>query len=441
MTRQIQYVPILVDSSDNEVNLTYVMVIPLDVGSDVDHLDENQLKNEAIRTEKTISTGIAKYRDSLIPKHVHEDLASGKCRKIILDYSLEGYWDIDWNYISTLFGIPLSKIVWVTSIWDPKFLDENNEVTVVFTNQWERFLHGHIERTVPNSLEIILPGDRPIDNCPIIQGLAQQIKDIRDLKIRKYHGLSYNRVPHMHRLYLLTKIKTKGLIDSTAYSWGGLQNATLWSNPGYVELELEAGKEKGYLNQFDDESFRELVKLNRVVFPGEELETNKAHSINFDHIKDCYFQIISETKVINAKQSANGTVPTPFLSEKSYKPFISGMPFVMWGQMGTVQALRRQKYNCYDNWINHEYDSIIDNGKRMEALMTEVERLYAIPPEQWSIMLKEMLPTIEQNINQFNTNGNTFSLNTDFGEFTYIFDEYGQMHRETIIDPYVLSNC
>ena len=46
MTRQqIQYVPILVDSSDNEVNLTYVMVIPLDVGSDVDHLDENQLKN------------------------------------------------------------------------------------------------------------------------------------------------------------------------------------------------------------------------------------------------------------------------------------------------------------------------------------------------------------------------------------------------------------
>lgn len=418
MTRQIQYVPILVDSSDNEVNLTYVMVIPLDVGSDVDHLDENQLKTEAIRTEKTISTGIAKYRDSLIPKHVHEDLASGKCRKIILDYSVEGYWDIDWNYISTLFGIPLSKIVWVTSIWDPKFLDENNEVTAVFTNQWERFLHGHIERTVPNSLEIILPRDRPIDNCPIIQGLAQQIKDIRDLKIRKYHGLSYNRMPHVHRIYLLTKLKTEGLLGRTSYSWGGNSlnhNNSEW-NLKHIEYIFNQGKELKYLISDDNKSLNEIMKSKQITFPNEELKTNKADSINFDHIKDCYFQIITETVVDNYKSKEIKS--TPFLSEKSYKSFISGMPFVMWGQAGTVNALSEQGYHCYNKWIDHSYDSITDSSKRLETLMTEIKRLYAIPSEQWSIMLKEMLPVIEHNIKQsqrFNRENVDF-INDDFRE-------------------------
>jgi hypothetical protein len=453
--KQIMYIPILVDSSD-EVDLTYVMCIGLSAWKDADHLSGALLRVEAIREEEIIQSGIAKYRDSLIPKYVHEDLSTGKCKKIILDYSTEGYYDIEWDYVSTLFGVEKSKIIWVTGIYNPKFLDDNNEVTVVFDNFWERFLHITINRNLPNSLESILfsylphfkyflmkDEIRPIETCPVIRGVNQQVQDIEDLKIRKYHGLSYNRQPHLHRLYLLTKLKTEGLIDSTAYSWGGLGAywRDHWKDPANIASQLKVAKDTGYLNKFDDVSFREIVKSKQIVFPGEELDTNKADSINFDHIKDCYFQIISETMVINAKQSANGIVPTPFLSEKSYKPFISGMPFVMWGQMGTVQALRGQKYNCYDNWINHEYDSIIDNGERFEALMTEVKRLYAIPPKQWSIMLKEMLPIIKYNIEQFNRNAITFRLSTNFGEFTYIFDKEGQMHRQTIVSPDVLSSC
>ena len=446
MERTVTYIPLLVDSSDNEVDLTYVMWIGLGAhpSLDGDYLQRNNLCVGSIsRTEETIQNGIAKYRDSLIPKYVHEDLASGKCKKIILDYSAEGYYDIDWDYISTIFGVKKSNIIWITGIWNPAFMDAQNEVTVVFDNFWERFIHKKIVRTLPNSLESILEENRPIDNAPIILGIKQQIQDIKDLKIRPYHGLSYNRQPSRHRIYLLTKLKTEGLIDSTAYSWGGLIgfDRPSWEEADFVEDQFEIAIENRYLNKSDDESFREIVNSKRIVFPGEELETNKAHSVNFDHIKDCYFQIISETMVINAKQSANGIEPTPFLSEKSYKPFISCMPFVMWGQMGTVKALREQKYNCYDEWINHGYDSILDDGERLEAVMAEIKRLYAIPPEQWSLMLKEMLWTIEYNIEQLNKNSIIFRLNTNFGEFNYNFGDDGNMVRQTILSPDVLSNC
>mgnify|MGYP000123472395 CR=1 FL=1 len=50
----------------------------------------------------------------------------------------------------------------------------------------------------------------------------------------------------------------------------------------------------------------------------EDLNINKAFDINFNHVKDCYFQIISETWVPNSHVDD----ATPFLSEKSYKPFI-----------------------------------------------------------------------------------------------------------------------
>jgi hypothetical protein len=130
-----------------------------------------------------------------------------------------------------------------------------------------------------------------------------------------------------------------------------------------------------------------------VTFPNEDLETNKAHSIQFDHIKDAYFQIISETFVTNTLNSED-----PFLSEKSYKPFISGMPFVTWGQANTIKALRELDYETFDKWINHDsYDTIKDNAKRLNALITEIKRLYKIPPKEWSVMLKEMLPGIEYN--------------------------------------------
>jgi len=385
--------------SDDKVDLTYAFSITLTAGVNGEHLGQGALKDGLMGSDKTIQSGIKKYRDDIIPKHVHEDLATGKCKKLILNYNSEGYHDIDWDYISTIFGVEKSKIIWLTSVWNPKHLDAQSEVTVVFGNFWERFVHEQIKHT-HNSLT----GLR--QDCPIVRGYNQQIQDIKDLKIRKYHGLSYNRQPHIHRIHLLTKLKQEKLLDRTAYSWGIGGNSIgtggdsrLKFSDSWIEKLLQDAKINGYLKPIDDISFREIIKSKQVTFPNEELETNKAMSINFDHISTAYFQIISETHVEN-------TTPDPYLSEKSYKPFISGMPFVMWGNAFTIDALKSQGYMCFQPWIDQGYDRIENDGERLHALIIEIKRLYAIPPEQWSIMLKEMLPTIEHNFKQLNRNCN-----------------------------------
>jgi hypothetical protein len=409
MENKTQYMA-YVNPSDSKVDLTYAFSILLGSGNDKKHFSAMALRPQTSkrrysrRTDEIVESGIKKYRDGIIPKHVHEDLASGKCKKVILNYNSEGYHDIDWDYVSTILGVEKSKIIWLTSVWNPKHLDAQSEVTVVFGNFWERFVHGQIKQRY-NSLT----GLR--QDCPIVQGYKQQIQDIKDLKIRKYHGLCYNRQPHDHRIYLLTKLKSEELLEQTAYSWGGPEMRLEGDGPGWddkVKNMSITGIDEGYLKPRDDLSFREVVKLKQRTFPNEELgnrklnnlgETNKAHSINFDHISTAYFQIISETHVDN-------TTPDPYLSEKSYKPFISGMPFVTWGNAFTIDALESQGYKCFKPWINQSYDNIMNDGERLHALIKETKRLYAIPPEQWSIMLKEMMPTIEHNFEQLNINCN-----------------------------------
>ena len=397
--RTMAYIP-LIEPGENSVEISYALYITLDAIRDSEYLSmqelkkynklywhptkemkekpdgiipENQFERREPRKEKIVKRATTMYKDTVIPKHVHEDLASGKCKKIILDYSLEGFSDIDWDYVSTIFGIEQSKLIWLTGICLPRHLNIQSDVAVKFNNGWEQFVWAQ----------------QHYDKQGIHEGFEQQIQDIKDLKIRKYHALSYNRRPHMHRAYLLTKLDYENLLGDTLYSWGGAEHKLTNEQ---MNNEYEYARKWKYLRDEHFESFAKMYSPNSVVFPNEDLETNKAHSIQFDHIKDAYFQIVSETFVTNTLNSTD-----PFLSEKSYKPFISGMPFVTWGQQNTVAALKEQGYITFDDWIDHSYDAYKPVGQRFDFLMKEIKRLYAIPPEEWSVMLKEMLPGIEYN--------------------------------------------
>ena len=135
----IVYIP-LIEPGANSVEFSYALYITLDAGKN-EYLSmqelrvynqlfwhptkemyleahglipEREFRRREPRAEKIVKRATTMYRDTLIPKHVHEDLASGKCKKVILDYSLEGFSDIDWDYVSTIFGVEQSKLVWLT---------------------------------------------------------------------------------------------------------------------------------------------------------------------------------------------------------------------------------------------------------------------------------------------------------------------------------------
>jgi len=376
------------------------------IGNDVIRLFPNEefgiqdaFKRHLPRDPSKVTTGIAKYRDGLIPKQVHEDLASGKCKYLILDYSMEGYNDVDWDYISEIMGVEKSKIVWITGIWNPEFMNRQSEISVCFTNYWELFTF-HITKLTYS------PRDRKMESSPWNNGFEQQLKDIDDKKKRKYHALSYNRQPRWYRAILLTRLKEAGLLTNTSYSWG--KWATIYGEENYgknkdndkkrLKLErenflqrFESSKHLGLLRKQDWDAWNDIMSSDEVrISDDEDLNINKAFDINFNHVKDCYFQIISETWVPNSHVDD----ATPFLSEKSYKPFICAMPFVTWAQKGTIEALREHGYNVFDNWINHDYDKIVDDGERLDALMEEIQRLNNKTHDDWTSMLQYMKPAL-----------------------------------------------
>jgi hypothetical protein len=361
----------IIRPSDNTPGLTYMLYMTLRATEDKEHFSQEILKKDYPKTKELRESGQAKYRDSLIPKYVHEDLVSGKCERIVVDYSTEGFRDIDWDYVTAILGIKRRQLIWLTGIWNPWYLNKDNEVMIRFNNFWETFIEAQCRYSPDNKFNT---------------DYNQQIKDIENLKIRQYHGLSYNRRPHPHRAWMLGKMKAEGLLNQTAWSWGGMKMYQEQSLNGMYE----SAHRQGYLEEHEKDGFMFIVNLDERVFPNEDLSTNKADSLNFDHIRSAYFQIVTETFVDNEKDS-------PFLSEKSYKPFASGMPFVVWGQAKTVHALNTQGYIPFNKWIDQSYDDIMDDAKRLKSLMKEIKRLCSIPPETWSIMLKEMLPVIEQN--------------------------------------------
>ena len=363
------YLPIVMSSDYEEVVLRYVLYIHISAITDDTHFSYEILKKTTPKTTKLIASGITKYRDTRIPEFVHKDLVSGKCERVILDYAMEGFYDIDWKYITTILGIKHEQLIWISSVYNPVFLNSESNVTVEFDNFWEKFLVDQV---------------RDAQSANISAGIKQQIKDIKDLKIRSHYGLSYNRRPHIHRVYLLAKMKRNKLLDQTAWSWRGAPDRS------HINDFFRNATINGILTEEDRDSFVSIMQGPLRSFPDEDLNINKADSVNFDHISTTCFQIINETFVVNNSGD-------PFLSEKSYKPFVSGQPFVMWGQQNTVWALREQGYDTFDDWIDHHYDTIADPTERMAVLVTEIERLYALTPLEWSQMLLEMLPSIEKN--------------------------------------------
>lgn len=67
-------------------------------------------------------------------------------------------------------------------------------------------------------------------------------------------------------------------------------------------------------------------------------------------------------------------------TEKTLKAIIAGIPFVVFGNYGTVRALREIGFDTLDDLVDHHYDEIADPAQRFAAAWAQVERFLARPP-------------------------------------------------------------
>jgi hypothetical protein len=84
--------------------------------------------------------------------------------------------------------------------------------------------------------------------------------------------------------------------------------------------------------------------------------------------------------VVETMQDYTGSV---FLSEKTWKPIRAGQLFLILGQPGTIESLRKLGFNVFDDYIDHSYDNNVDITKRIELLSVELNRLATLSKKEW----------------------------------------------------------
>ena len=359
----------------------------------------------------------------VFPERIIKDAQSGKC-KYIMDQSLEGHWDINWEFIFDVLSITKEQLVWLSG--DCKIHEKTDNIAM-YTNWWEK-----------NCCEQI----------PLVSDITQtQLKLIESYTERaKYNTLYSRRVRH-HRVTFMVALVYHNLLDDMIWSWGGdvpygpsgvsakdtlpckllktavsspaatvecpicdlfvtaitSPDATCWKGGHLASLSgNDSNCAKKYSEAYDVVAQWGNI-VNEMADTGTDLTLNHCNIVTPSHVLNTYYQCIVETYATAGE--------TTFLSEKSFKPFMLMQPFVLYGDPLTVQALRDHGYNVYDKWIDHGYDLIMDPIERAKSLIREIRRLNSISHSDWSIMLYEMKDILIANHKHLSTATSRHNIN------------------------------
>ena len=118
----------------------------------------------------------------------------------------------------------------------------------------------------------------------------------------------------------------------------------------------------------DDYQLDPLMLKEWVEVSSQFADRNKSEcSQGPDHkaYTDTYVNLVTETTVSNRL----------FITEKTWKPIASEQLFLILGNPGTIQFLRDQGVDTFDDYIDHSYDTELDFTKRFDKLHQSLDQL------------------------------------------------------------------
>ena len=381
----IEFLPL--DSLDKFVG-EYYFFINQGIDTTIDKLFQREYistMNENVQPSDSVD--IKQHIKKVFPERIIKDVQSGKC-KYIMDQSLEGYWDINWEFVFDTLSITKEQLVWLSGDFKIHKKTNNN---AMYINWWER-----------NCCEQI----------PHVSDITHtQLKLIESYTERAKYNTLYSRRVRRHRVTFMTAMVYHALLDDMIWSWGGDILEVFGDGLDKFTLQRKLLNEKGTHLQDMGKKYSEAYDVvaqwgnivNEMSDTGTDLTINHCNIATPSHVLNTYYQCIVETYATAGE--------TTFLSEKSFKPFMLMQPFVLYGDPLTVRALRDHGYNVYDKWIDHGYDLILDPMERTECLVKEISRLNSISHSDWSIMLYEMKDTLIANHKHLSTANSRYNIN------------------------------
>ena len=115
---------------------------------------------------------------------------------------------------------------------------------------------------------------------------------------------------------------------------------------------------------------------------------------------DSYISFVSETFFDYTSGDNN-----PYeldMTAKSTKPIVTMQPFILHAQIGALSYIKSLGFETFDNWWDESYDNIEIHDDRYEHLIGIYKNLSLTPHKELAIMIKDMYPILEHNLNHYN---------------------------------------
>jgi hypothetical protein len=85
------------------------------------------------------------------------------------------------------------------------------------------------------------------------------------------------------------------------------------------------------------------------------------------------------------------------ITEKAYKPIACKKPFIVFSTPYFLEDLKTLGYKTFNGFIDESYDLEIDNSKRLELIVSEINRILNLSEHEYKEMLTEMKEICEYN--------------------------------------------
>lgn len=172
----------------------------------------------------------------------------------------------------------------------------------------------------------------------------------------------------LDRVLFFSKCYAKGLIDERFFytiicfdKEKTYQNIiqTTYSQPSDVKQHIKNMADNLLENKIYDDNGNRLESHQHIYYQQHEFKIPI-------QVLDSYINIVLETRPFS-----------PSLTEKIYKPIVSGVPFIWHGPYKTLEFLESEGYKKYP-FINYSFDDEPCRFKRIDLLIEEIQRLKSL---------------------------------------------------------------
>jgi hypothetical protein len=274
------------------------------------------------------------------------------------------------NSAITDLGLPRARIIYVT---------QNLEYQTALGEQ--EFFGGiaHAHFYIGSGLKSLRAGFsdmRDVERHVRDMLLARRSRPASDMR----HYVCLNFTPRAHRWLMALFLLERGHLDDGFVSFPGATHPKMPNNADVLRHAPMVRLRERLMQRVP-----ELLALCPLVLDvqSDTLDTPTG-VFPLDHMQRSLFHIVTESEV--------GGPDIRRVTEKILKPLVGLQPFVVMGNAGSLDILRRMGFRTFEPVLRESYDDVADPAARIDAVFDEVDRLMSVPLDE----LRERLRALDE---------------------------------------------